>query len=144
LIYSHYSFCRLAKSIKANDPSAVIVFANGCFSNLHEGHLAYLGARQLWPNCSLFVAVNSDEYLSKKHPSRKHQSAQMRALIVAKVIEPRAVCIFNDLTPQDLLCDIQPDVYLVGEEYRDTHMSANEVYYVPRIKSVQSRETLEQ
>ena len=91
-----------------------IVFTNGCFDLLHVGHVSYLQeAAELGD--ILIVAINSDVSVRRlKGSGRPVIRQQDRAAILASLHCVSQVVIFDDDTPQELLCAIRPDVLVKG------------------------------
>jgi D-beta-D-heptose 7-phosphate kinase/D-beta-D-heptose 1-phosphate adenosyltransferase len=95
-----------------------VVFTNGCFDLLHEGHLQYLSeARQLGDY--LIVGLNSD--LSVRHQgkgeNRPINRQDSRATMLAALEFVDAVIIFDEDTPYELLKHIRPDILVKGGDY---------------------------
>lgn len=94
-----------------------IVFTNGVFDILHEGHIASLSEAASYGDV-LIVAVNSDASVKKlKGPERPVNSEQARALILASLVFCDAVIVFGEDTPRDLITMILPDVLVKGGDY---------------------------
>lgn len=96
-----------------------IVFTNGCFDLLHQGHIDYLGkAADLGD--FLVVGINSDSSVKKlnKGENRPIQNEYSRALIMAALHFVSAVIIFNEDTPYELIKTIQPDVLVKGGDWK--------------------------
>lgn len=94
-----------------------IVFTNGVFDLLHEGHIASLCEAA---SCGdiLLVAVNADASVKKlKGPTRPINSEQARVLILASLIMTDAIIIFEEDTPLELISLIMPDVLVKGGDY---------------------------
>lgn len=95
-----------------------IVFTNGCFDILHQGHIDYLAkAKDL--GTKLIVAVNSDASVKtlNKGDSRPIQDENSRAIILASLLFIDAVIIFNESTPIDIITFIKPNVLVKGADY---------------------------
>jgi len=94
-----------------------IAFANGCFDLLHVGHVRYLqGARA--QGDVLVVGVNSDSsVLRLKGPGRPLLPADARAELVAALESVDYVVIFDELTAEEVLRDLRPDVHCKGTDY---------------------------
>ena len=94
-----------------------IAFANGCFDLLHVGHVRYLqGARE--QGDVLVVGVNSDRAVAGlKGAGRPLLPAEARAELVAALQAVDYVVVFDDLTAEDLLRDLRPDVHCKGTDY---------------------------
>lgn len=94
-----------------------IVFTNGVFDLLHEGHLYSLTQAAMEGN-RLVVAINSDESVRRlKGPTRPIQSQTTRAQILAALVFVDAVVIFEEDTPAALIELIEPDVLVKGGDY---------------------------
>lgn len=91
-----------------------VVFTNGCFDLLHDGHLATLeAARQLGD--LLIVAVNSDASVRAiKGAGRPIQCQHVRAAALAAVRSVGLVVLQSDITPHRLLFAIQPNALAKG------------------------------
>ena len=94
-----------------------IVFTNGCFDILHSGHVQYLEqAAQLGD--ILIVAVNSDQSVRNlKGEKRPINNLQERMAILAGLASVDKVVSFDELTPEELICRIEPDVLVKGGDY---------------------------
>jgi D-beta-D-heptose 7-phosphate kinase/D-beta-D-heptose 1-phosphate adenosyltransferase len=94
-----------------------IVFTNGVFDILHEGHIASLSEAATHGDM-LIVAVNSDSSVKKiKGPQRPVNNENARALLLASLIMTDAVVIFEDDTPLELIKAAMPDVLVKGGDY---------------------------
>src|SRR5688500_3468355 len=95
-----------------------IVFTNGCFDILHQGHIDYLSkAADL--GTKLVVGVNTDSSVRRlgKGNSRPIQDEQSRALIIAALGCVSAVVIFDEDTPYELIKIVQPHILVKGADY---------------------------
>jgi D-glycero-beta-D-manno-heptose 1-phosphate adenylyltransferase len=105
-----------------------IVFTNGVFDILHEGHIASLSEAAANGNI-LIVGVNADASVKRlKGESRPVNNEKSRALILAALVITDAVIIFEDDTPYELITSIMPDVLVKGGDYTiETIVGAKEV-----------------
>ena len=105
-----------------------IVFTNGVFDILHEGHIASLSEAASYGHV-LIVGVNSDESVKRlKGQSRPINKAGSRALILASLLMVDAVILFEEDTPLTLISTILPDILVKGGDYtQDKIVGANEV-----------------
>jgi rfaE bifunctional protein nucleotidyltransferase chain/domain len=95
-----------------------IVFTNGCFDILHQGHLVYL-SRAADAGDMLVIGLNSDSSLRRlKGSGRPYLDQQTRALLLASLSFVDAVVIFYEDTPLKLIEKIQPDVLIKGSDYK--------------------------
>jgi D-glycero-beta-D-manno-heptose 1-phosphate adenylyltransferase len=105
-----------------------IVFTNGVFDILHDGHLASLCDAAAFGSV-LIAGVNADESVKRlKGPARPVNNANSRALILAALLITDAVVIFEEDTPLNLIKSIMPDVLVKGGDYTiDQIVGAKEV-----------------
>jgi rfaE bifunctional protein nucleotidyltransferase chain/domain len=102
-----------------NKHSQQIVFTNGCFDILHRGHVEYLcHARDLGDK--LILGLNTDASVKRlgKSPERPINSEDTRAIILSALECVDAIILFDEDTPYDLICFVQPDVLVKGNDYK--------------------------
>lgn len=94
-----------------------LVFTNGCFDILHEGHVRYLNeASNLGDR--LIVGLNADASVSRlKGPQRPINPQQSRAYVLAGLECVSAVIVFEEDTPLQLIQFIVPDVLVKGGDW---------------------------
>ena len=102
---------------KCRQTGQSVVFTNGCFDILHAGHVRYLAeARKLGD--ILVVGLNSDESVRKlKGEGRPVNPAEDRAEVLAGLRSVDHVVIFDEDTAEELVRQLQPDVYVKGGDY---------------------------
>lgn len=119
-----------------------IVFTNGCFDILHEGHLALLSQAAACGDI-LVVGVNTDSSVGKlKGANRPVHNEQFRAKMLAALTMVDAVVLFDEPTPLELIRMIGPDILVKGGDYtveqvvgaEDVIKDGGEVKIVPLIK----------
>ena len=94
-----------------------IVFTNGVFDILHEGHIASLSEAASHGHI-LIVGVNADASVKRlKGESRPVNNENSRALILASLVITDAIIIFEEDTPLNLITSILPDVLVKGGDY---------------------------
>jgi D-glycero-beta-D-manno-heptose 1-phosphate adenylyltransferase len=105
-----------------------IVFTNGVFDILHEGHIASLSEAAACGDV-LIVGVNSDASVKRlKGDSRPVNAEGSRALLLAALLMTDAVVLFEEDTPYNLITAILPDVLVKGGDYTiDQIVGAKEV-----------------
>lgn len=105
-----------------------IVFTNGVFDILHEGHIKILSEAATYADV-LIVGVNADASVKRlKGESRPINKETSRALILAALLMVDAVIIFEEDTPLELIKFITPEVLVKGGDYTiDTIVGAKEV-----------------
>ena len=94
-----------------------VVFTNGCFDLLHPGHIRTLEqARSLGD--LLVVGLNSDSSVrGNKGQGRPVVGEQERAELLASLTAVDLVVIFDEPTPQELICRLLPDVLVKGADW---------------------------
>lgn len=94
-----------------------IIFTNGVFDILHEGHIASLSEAAEFGDI-LITAVNADASVKRlKGPSRPVNNEQARALLLASLLMTDAIILFEEDTPLELIKTIMPDVLVKGGDY---------------------------
>ncbi|MEE9189398.1 MAG: D-glycero-beta-D-manno-heptose 1-phosphate adenylyltransferase [Candidatus Neomarinimicrobiota bacterium] len=120
-----------------------IVFTNGCFDIIHRGHVELLEKAQTFGD-SLVVGLNSDTSVRElKGTHRPIQSQDDRAAILNSIGCVDIVVIFEELTPLEIIVELQPDILVKGGDYNmDNIVGINEmaqwngkVEIIPLIKS---------
>ena len=117
------TFCDKVTELRLAGQS--VVFTNGCFDLMHEGHIKLLSwARE--QGDALFVAVDSDSNVQRlKGAERPIHDERTRALNVAALEFVTGVCVFNELMPNSTEClshlieTVRPDVLVKGADYAD-------------------------
>ena len=107
----------LGQSFPFIQESKSVVFTNGCFDILHEGHISsLLHASSLGD--ILIVGLNSDESVRNlKGITRPVVPQTSRSTVLASMSFVDFVVIFDESTPRELLNYLQPDVIVKGQDY---------------------------
>ncbi len=104
-----------------------IVFTNGCFDILHQGHIVYL-SKAADAGDKLIIGLNSDESVKKlKGNNRPVMDQDSRALLLASLHFVSAVIIFDEDTPYRLIEHIQPDVLVKGGDYKPEEIAGYDI-----------------
>ena len=99
-----------------------IVFTNGCFDILHEGHIKYL-ERSKKLGDFLIVALNTDKSVKiLKGKNRPINSLSSRMNIINSLKPVDLVISFNENTPSKLIKKIKPDIVTKGGDYRSEQL----------------------
>lgn len=111
---------------KLRSENKKIIWTNGCFDLLHQGHVDYLqkakGGRDV-----LILGLNSDESIRRlKGPERPIQSEKARAEILAALECVDHILIFQEITPEKYIKELEPDFFIKGGDYTIKTMSQNE------------------
>jgi rfaE bifunctional protein nucleotidyltransferase chain/domain len=95
-----------------------VVFTNGCFDVLHDGHTSYLAWARAQGD-ALIVGLNGDASVrGLKGPQRPFVPFDGRAGVLAALRSVDAVVGFDESTPVDLLDALKPDVHVKSAQYR--------------------------
>ena len=103
----------LAKSV-----GKIVVFTNGCFDLIHQGHLEYL--KKAKSKCDFLVlGVNTDASVKKiKGHKRPILNLSERVGILASFNFVDMIISFNDETPIKLIKKIRPEIIFKGSDYK--------------------------
>ncbi|NOU45773.1 MAG: D-glycero-beta-D-manno-heptose 1-phosphate adenylyltransferase [Bacteroidales bacterium] len=114
-----YSWGSLAVQLESwRQQHKKIVFTNGCFDILHLGHVDYLSKAADLGDV-MILGLNTDKSVSRiKGPERPVNDEKSRSLIMASLQFVDAVVLFDEPTPYELICLVQPDVLVKGKDYR--------------------------
>ncbi|MEU7060985.1 D-glycero-beta-D-manno-heptose 1-phosphate adenylyltransferase [Streptomyces sp. NPDC046197] len=94
-----------------------VVAAGGCFDLLHAGHVGLLQAARRIGDC-LVVCVNSDASVRRrKGDGRPVNPLADRVRVLRALACVDAVAVFDEDTPERLLAELRPDVWVKGGDY---------------------------
>jgi D-beta-D-heptose 7-phosphate kinase / D-beta-D-heptose 1-phosphate adenosyltransferase len=94
-----------------------IVFTNGCFDLLHQGHVTYLNFCRGQGDV-VVVGLNADASVRRlKGPTRPVNEAEARARVMAALSDVDYVTVFEEDTPEKLIRKLRPDVLVKGEDW---------------------------
>jgi D-beta-D-heptose 7-phosphate kinase / D-beta-D-heptose 1-phosphate adenosyltransferase len=104
-----------------------LVATGGCFDLLHTGHVRLLHqARRLGD--ALVVLLNSDDSVrALKGPRRPVMAAADRARVLSALACVDAVVIFDELSPEQALERLRPDVWVKGGDYAESDLPEADV-----------------
>lgn len=111
-----------------------IVFTNGVFDLLHQGHIAYLSEASSLGN-KFIIGLNADASVKTlaKGPARPIKDETSRAIILAAMQFVDAVVVFGDSTPSSLIKALTPNVLVKGGDYDPLEKEpSNKKYIVGR------------
>jgi rfaE bifunctional protein nucleotidyltransferase chain/domain len=95
-----------------------IVFTNGCFDLVHQGHLNYLASAASMGN-KLIIGLNTDASVQKlKGPNRPIIDEYSRAFLLASLGFVDLIIFFEEQTPYELIQFVQPDILVKGSDYK--------------------------
>lgn len=128
-----------------------IVFTNGCYDILHPGHIDLLErAKKL--GTKLIVGINSDESVRAiKGSNRPFLNQHERIAILNGLKSVDEVRIFDELTPENLIKEIKPNVLVKGGDWRINEIigadfvleNGGEVYSLPLLEGFSSSRIVE-
>lgn len=97
-----------------------IVFTNGCFDVLHNGHLDLLLKANKMGD-TLILGINTDESIqrlkSSKDVKRPVHNLQDRCLFLSALSFVDYIVPFNEQNPAKILETIAPNIFVKGGEY---------------------------
>lgn len=94
-----------------------IVFTNGVFDILHQGHI-YSLSQAAKEGDYLIIGLNADASVKRlKGDSRPVNDQESRALVLASLVMVDAVVLFEEDTPLELIKALMPDVLVKGGDY---------------------------
>ena len=94
-----------------------VIAAGGCFDLLHAGHVGLLQAARRTGDC-LVVCLNSDASVRRrKGPGRPIVPVGDRIRVLRALACVDAVAVFDEPTPERLLGELRPDVWVKGGDY---------------------------
>lgn len=103
-----------------------IVFTNGCFDILHQGHIRLLLSAAELGN-KLVLGLNTDASVRKlKGEGRPVNDQYSRALVMASQLFVDAVCLFEEDTPLELIKIVKPDILVKGGDYTPETVVGND------------------
>jgi rfaE bifunctional protein nucleotidyltransferase chain/domain len=115
----------LRESLRAR--GKIVVFTNGCFDVIHNGHTQYLAWARAQGD-ALIVGLNGDASVcGLKGPQRPYVPFEGRAAVLAALRSVDAVVGFDESTPVELLAAIKPDVHVKSAQYRVEDLPEREV-----------------
>lgn len=96
-----------------------VVATGGCFDLLHAGHVRTLAAARELGDC-LVVCLNSDSSVRRlKGVGRPINAEEDRAELLRSLSSVDAVAVFDEDTPEAVLNELRPDVWVKGGDYPD-------------------------
>ncbi|MBZ4016447.1 D-glycero-beta-D-manno-heptose 1-phosphate adenylyltransferase [Streptomyces purpurogeneiscleroticus] len=119
------SATELAARVRA--AGGTVVAAGGCFDLLHAGHVALLQAARRAGDC-LIVCLNSDSSVRRRKGDERPivpEADRVRVLQALGCVD--AVTVFEEDTPEQVLQDLRPHIWVKGGDYALTRMPETEV-----------------
>jgi rfaE bifunctional protein nucleotidyltransferase chain/domain len=119
-----------AQMVAWQETGLQVVFTNGCFDILHQGHIEYLEASRAKGD-KMVLGLNTDSSVSKNKGSLRPVVPQMaRARVLAALACIDLIVFFEEETPLDLITKLKPDILTKGADYSiDTIVGADFVLH---------------
>lgn len=114
-----------------------VVFTNGCFDILHQGHVVYL-AKAADLGDVLILALNTDESVKRqgKGDDRPINNQDSRAIVLGALGFVDYIVFFNNDTPLDLIQNIKPNILVKGADYDANESDETSKKYIVGRKEV--------
>lgn len=104
-----------------------IVFTNGCFDILHNGHIQCLKKAKKMGDI-LVVAVNSDESVRRFKGAKRPLNCVADRMQMLEALECTDYVVkFEEDTPYDLIEKIRPDVIVKGSDYKPEQVVGGDI-----------------
>lgn len=115
------------RKVTIRDFKKEIVFTNGVFDILHNGHLKILKFSKSLGN-KLILGINSDLSVKKnKGKNRPYNPLNRRIKKLKKLNLIDKIITFKEKTPLKLIKKIKPDVIIKGNDYSFSNVSGNKI-----------------
>lgn len=115
------------------------VWINGCFDVLHHGHFQLIShAKSL--GGKLTIGIDSDRRVKEsKGDNRPFHNETQRIFNLLQIEGVNGIVVFDsDKELSDLIKEYQPDIFVIGEEYRDKGIigrkHAKKIEYFPKVE----------
>ncbi|MDB9774817.1 PfkB family carbohydrate kinase [Vicingaceae bacterium] len=104
---------------KLKESGKTVVQCHGCFDIIHPGHVRYLEQSKKFGDV-LVVSLTPDKYILKGD-DRPYMPQELRVNSMAALEIVDYVCLDSDSWAGPLLDMVQPNIYVKGKEYENTH-----------------------
>ena len=99
---------------------------NGCFDILHAGHVHILEESRKMGDL-LIVALNSDKSINHlKGDKRPIMNQVERAYILSNLESVDHIFIFDEETPENIICEVLPDILVKGSDYKNKEVAGED------------------
>ena len=118
-----------------------IVFTNGVFDILHEGHKELLKFAKT-KGRKLIVGINSDASVKRlKGKDRPINKQEHRKMMIEMLGIADEVVVFNEDTPMQLIKEVRPDIIVKGGDYEEKDVVGHEIAHVEIFPTVEGYST---
>ena len=134
----------------AKATNKTVVFTNGCFDLIHGGHIEFLQKAKSHGDI-LIVGINTDKSVrALKGDDRPIKKLEERANILSALKYVDYITTFDELTPENLIKEIRPDVLAKGSDYKINEVVGREIVegygarveLVPIVKGLSTTQTV--
>jgi D-beta-D-heptose 7-phosphate kinase/D-beta-D-heptose 1-phosphate adenosyltransferase len=115
------------------------IWINGCFDVLHHGHFQLIAhAKSLGEN--LMIGIDSDRRVKEsKGDGRPFHNQKQRIYNLFQINGVNGIVVFDtDKELSDAIKEYQPDIFVIGEEYKDKGIigrkHAKKIEYFPKVE----------
>ena len=110
----------MKKTVKqAKAEGKKVVFTNGCFDILHQGHIRFLAEAKKFGDC-LIVGLNSDNSVRIiKGKTRPLMPETARAELLAALCFVDGVVVFDEKDPLKIITYLEPQVLIKGADWAE-------------------------
>ncbi|MDA8919373.1 adenylyltransferase/cytidyltransferase family protein [bacterium] len=115
------------------------IWINGCFDVLHHGHFQLIAyAKSLGD--TLTIGIDSDRRVKEsKGDGRPFHNQKQRIYNLFQISGVKGIVVFNsDKELSDAIKEYQPDIFVIGEEYKDKGIigrkHAKKIEYFPKVE----------
>lgn len=134
----------------AKATNKTVVFTNGCFDLIHGGHIEFLQKAKSLGDI-LIVGINTDKSVrALKGDDRPIKKLEERANILSALKYVDYITTFGELTPENLISEICPDILVKGDDYKINEVVGREIVegygarveLVPIVKGLSTTQTV--
>ncbi|MFQ5672773.1 MAG: D-glycero-beta-D-manno-heptose-7-phosphate kinase [Nitrospinales bacterium] len=127
-----------------------VVFTNGCFDLIHGGHIEFLQRAKKLGDI-LVIGLNTDKSVrALKGDDRPIKTQEERANILSALKYVDYITTFDELTPENLIREIRPDILAKGDDYKINEVVGREIVegygarveLVPIVKGLSTTQTV--
>lgn len=115
------------------------IWINGCFDVLHYGHFQLIAhAKSLGEK--LMIGIDSDRRVKEsKGDNRPFHNEKQRIYNLLQINGVNGIVVFDtDKELSDAIKEYQPDIFVIGEEYKDKGIigkkHAKKIEYFPKVE----------
>jgi rfaE bifunctional protein nucleotidyltransferase chain/domain len=112
---------------RVREAGGTVVATGGCFDLVHAGHAKTLSAARALGDC-LVVCLNSDSSVrTLKGPHRPIMTQADRSDLLLALECVDAVIVFDEQTPEQVLRQLEPDLWVKGGDYTAEELPESEL-----------------